>query len=103
MATQTKKHSIKVILKFELMFNAVIPTTKKETELYISGYLSGYFSLFSKISELLKTSFMTEPEHSNYIKYTFRLFAYQPKSKYKVIEYFNNFPLLGRISRDYEL
>lgn len=101
MTTQTKKHSIKVILKFELMVNVIIPTTKKESEIL------GYFLLFSKISEYLETSFTTKLKNSRALnhhkKYIFILLAYQPKSKDKVIEYLSKFPLLGKNFRDYEL
>ena len=50
-----------------------------------------------------------QEEHTNYsykyLPYTkcrFLIFAYGFKSKNKVIEYFNKYPLLGKVSLDYE-
>ena len=100
MTPYKNKNYIKIISKFELKVNVVIPTTEKGTDLD----LSAYFSLFSKISEYFKTSFITKPTRRvDDIKYTFILFAYLPKSKDKVQEYFNQSHLVGKISRDYEL
>jgi LAGLIDADG DNA endonuclease family/LAGLIDADG endonuclease len=100
MTPYIRRNYNKIILKFELNVNVIIPTTGKGTNLDTSVY----FLLFSKISEYFKTSFITKPDRRvDHIKYTFILFAYQPKSKDKVLEYFNQFPLLGIISKDYEL
>ena len=96
MTTQTKKHSIKVILKFELMVNVIIPTTKKESEIL------GYFLLFSKISEYLNTSFISKIVNSNIKKYAFIIFVYHPQSYGRLIKYFNEYPLLGNNTLDYE-
>jgi len=79
------------------MVNFVFPNTEKEER-----YNLVYFSLFSKISEYLKTSFISKTIHSNNIKYTFIVFAYVPQSQEMLIKYFNKFPLLGKISLDYE-
>jgi hypothetical protein len=79
------------------MVNFVIPNAEKE-----EWYGSVYFSLFSKISEYLNTSFISKTKHSNNIKYTFILFAYVPESQEMLIKYFSKFPLLGEIYLDYK-
>ena len=87
-----------VILKFKLEVNIVISEIEKE-----SVELSNYFLLFCRISEYLETSFATRIKHLPYTKCIFLLEAYKPNSKNKVIEYFSKYPLLGKISLDYEL
>jgi hypothetical protein len=78
------------------MVNYVSPNTEKTEK-----YNLIYFSLFSKISEYLKTSFISKTIHSNNIKYNFIVFVYNPQSKDMLIKYFSKFPLLGQISKDY--
>jgi len=95
--THKRKNSTRVLLNFKLMVNFVIPNTEKE-----EWYGSVYFSLFSKISEYLNTSFISKTKHSNIIKYTFILFAYVPESQEMLIKYFSKFPLLGEIYLDYK-
>ena len=81
------------------MFNVVI--FKPDNELNI---LSGYYLIFAKISEYLDTDFSTKIKNNmGHKKCTFLVFAYMPKSKNKIIEYFGKFPLLGKVSLDYEL
>lgn len=94
-STPNKNHTR--ILKYKFLVNFVIPKTEKE-----EWYGTVYFSLFSKISEYLNTSFISKIIHSNNIKYTFIIFVYHPQSHEKLIKYFNEFPLLGKISLDYE-
>ena len=85
------------ILNYKLLVNFVIPNTEIE-----EWYSSVYFLLFSKISEYLNTSFISKTKHSNNIKYTFIVFAYLPQSQERLVKYFSEFPLLGKISKDYE-
>jgi len=59
-------------------------------------------SLFSKISEYLNTSLISKTIHSNNIKFTFTILVNLPQSQENLIKYFNKFPLLGKISLDYE-
>ena len=94
-STPNKNHTR--VLKYKLMVNFVMPKTEKE-----EWYGSVYFSLFSKISEYLNTSFISKTIHSNNIKYTFIIFVYHPQSQERLIKYFKEFPLLGKISLDYE-
>jgi hypothetical protein len=96
-STYKVKNSTRVQLNFKLMVNFVFPYIEKE-----EWYNSVYFSLFSRISEYLKTSFITKTVHSNTIKYTFIVFAYIPQSQEMLIKYFSKFPLLGKNSMDYE-
>ena len=97
MTTQNKKNMIKIILNFKLE-NTVFSKTGNESE-----ELFYYFSLYSKISEYLETDFNTKIRHLPYTKCRFIVFAYGFKSKNKVIEYFSKYPLLGKVSLDYEL
>ena len=85
------------ILNYKLLVNFVIPNTERE-----EWYSSVYFLLFSKISEYLNTSFISKTKHSNNIKYTFIVFAYLPQSQERLVKYFSEFPLLGKIYQDYE-
>ena len=62
-----------------------------------------YFSLYSKISEYLETSFNVRIRHLPYTKCKFSIFAYGANSKKKIIEYFCQYPLIGKVSLDYEL
>lgn len=84
------------VLKYKFLVNFVISNTERE-----EWYGSVYFSLFSKISEYLNTSFISKTIHSNNIKYTFIIFACLPQSQERLIKYLNEFPLLGKISLDY--
>jgi hypothetical protein len=86
-----------VILIFKLEVNVVIFESEKE-----SAELSNYFLLFCQISEYLETRFSTRIKHLPYTKCRFVLEAYYPNKPNKVIEYFSKFPLLGKISLDYE-
>jgi hypothetical protein len=85
------------VLKYKLLVNFVIPNNERE-----EWYSSVYFLLFSKISEYLNTSFISKTKHSNNIKYTFIIFVYLPQSQERLIKYFSEFPLLGKIYQDYE-
>src|SRR5690606_27889558 len=62
-----------------------------------------YFSLFCKISEYLQTTLNTKIKHSVHTRCVFLVYAYAPQSKNQTIEYFSKFPLLGKVSLDYEL
>ena len=94
--SDTNKNQTRV-LKYKLLVNFVTPNTERE-----EWFSSVYFLLFSKISEYLNTSFITNTKHSNNIKYTFILYAYLPQSQERLTKYFSAFPLLGKISQDYE-
>ena len=94
--TITTSKNSRVILKYKLLVNIVTSNTDIESE------LSNYFLLFCKISEYLKTSIITKIVHLPYVKCTFIIYAYTPESRNKVIEYFSKFPLLGKVSLDYE-
>lgn len=85
------------VLKYKLLVNFVTPNNERE-----EWYSSVYFLLFSKISEYLNTSFISKTKHSNNIKYTFIIFVYLPQSQERLIKYFSEFPLLGKIYQDYE-
>ena len=98
MTTQNKKNNnLKIILKFELADNIIIKTGNESRELFY------YFSLYSKISEYLETSFNVRIRHLPYTKCKFSILAYGANSKNKIIEYFGQYPLIGKVSLDYEL
>lgn len=102
---QDKKNSnkIRLILNFKLLSNFVISPSDRSASLYqIEWYNSVYFSIFSKISEYLKTSFITKTKHSNNIQYTFIVFAFTTQSQEMLVKYFIKFPLLGNNSMDFE-
>lgn len=63
-----------------------------------------YFLLYSKISEYLETSFEVRLIRLYNRKYRFLILAYGgANSKNKVIEYFSKYPLIGKVSLDFEL
>jgi hypothetical protein len=97
MTTQNKKNNLKIILKFELSDNIVLKTSKESEELFY------YFLLYSKISEYLETSFNVRFIRLSNTKYRFLILAYRANSKNKVIEYFSKYPLIGKVSLDFEI
>jgi len=92
----TISNKSKIILRHRLLVNVIVPS--EEFELYIAEYSL----LFCKISEHLKTVFITKIKNTSYKKCTFIIEAYSPESMIIFIEYFNNFPLLGKISLEFE-
>lgn len=94
-STNNNKNS-RVILSFKLKINIVLDNSDKVS-------LLNWLSLFCQISEYLNTSFITEIKYLPHKKCTFIVYAYTPKSKEKVIEYFSKYPLLGKIYLDYIL
>lgn len=62
-----------------------------------------YFLLYSKISEYLETSFKVRFIRLSNTKYRFLNLAYGANSQKKVIEYFSKYPLIGKVSLDFEL
>lgn len=94
----TVSNNSRVISKFKIKVNVI--KSKSDNE---SVVLDKYFKVFCRISEYLKTSFITTIKDSHYKKCTFIVYAYLPESKNKVIEYFSKYPLLGKISLDYDV
>lgn len=92
----TNNNNTRVILNFKLKINIVLDNSNKVS-------LLNWLSLFCQISEYLNTSFSTEIKYLPHKKCTFIVYAYTPKSKEKIIEYFNQYPLLGKIYLDYIL
>lgn len=86
----------RIILRHALLVNIVVPSIDFESNIV------GYTPLFCKISEYLKTSFITRIKNVPYKKCTIIVEAFIPKSKDILVEYFNKFPLLGKISLEYE-
>lgn len=79
---------------YKFKINVVIPNIEKKEW---CGLV--YFSLFSKISEYLNTSFITKSINNQ--KYTFIVLASLPQSLSRLIEYYNKYSLLGKASLDY--
>uniref|UniRef100_UPI0023F0B2BA homing endonuclease n=1 Tax=Leptographium wingfieldii TaxID=155675 RepID=UPI0023F0B2BA len=79
---------------YKFKINLVITDIEKK-----EWYGLVYFSLFSKISEYLKTSFITK--NVNNKKYTFIVFASLPQSLSRLIQYYNDYNLLGKASLDF--
>lgn len=95
----TISNKSKLILRYRLLVNVVVPSEELN--------IPEYSLLFCKISVFLKTDFITKikdipaamgPAHK---KCTFIIEAYSPESKNILIEYFNRFPLLGKISLEF--
>ncbi len=99
----------RITLRHTLLVNIVVPTIDFEST------MSDYFLLFCKISEYLKTSFITKIKNincntssaspyafANQKKLTIIVEAYAPESKKILVEYFYKFPLLGEICLEYE-
>jgi hypothetical protein len=85
-----------IILRHTLLVNIVVPSIEFESNIL------GYSLLFCRISEYLNTSFITKIKNISYKKCIFIVETYTPESKNMLIEYFNKFPLLGKISLEYE-
>lgn len=63
---------------------------------------SGYFLLFSQISEYFKTSFISRIKYLNKNKkIIFTIIGHNSESKEIAINFFRKFPLLGKISKDF--
>jgi len=95
-SVSTNNNNSSVILNFKLKINIVLDNSNKVS-------LLNWLSLFCQISEYLNTSFSTEIKYLPHKKCTFIVYAYTPKSKEKIIEYFSKYPLLGKIYLDYIL
>jgi hypothetical protein len=83
------------------LVNIVISAQSSDVESEMSDYLL----LFCKISEFLKTDFITKVKRtssSSYVKNTFIVYAYNTENKNILLEYFYKFPMLGVIYLDYE-
>jgi hypothetical protein len=94
----TLSNDSRFISNYTLLVNIVISAQSSDVESEMSDYLL----LFCKISEFLKTDFITKVKRTSYVKNTFIVYAYNTENKNILLEYFNKFPMLGVISLDYE-
>ncbi len=97
----TLNNESRFISNYTLLVNIVISAQSSDVESEMSDYLL----LFCKISEFLKTDFITKVKRtssSSYVKNTFIVYAYNTENKNILLEYFYKFPMLGVIYLDYE-